>query len=183
MDTGLGSCALEARKPGRAHTRRMCGMCVCVWHVATAMKRYLRTDTSELQGGGGGKRGRLVTADECLSVSPSCFSSLGVKGFLRATTGPRQELIPRVSWSVELEAHRAQLRPAVMPETPLEFQAVGKGRELGCVFSRGAFWEAQLWFLAPWSTGKWGWRRTPPPHRFSFSRRTRPGVGAGGGEV
>lgn len=58
----------------------------------------------------GGERGRLVTADECLSVSPSCFSSLGVKGFLRATTGPRQELIPRVSWSVELEAHRAQLR-------------------------------------------------------------------------
>lgn len=50
-----------------------------------------------------------MTTDECQSVSLSCFSSLGVKGFLSAM-GPRQELIPRISWGVELEAHRAQFR-------------------------------------------------------------------------
>lgn len=42
---------------------------------------------------------------------------------------------------------------------------------------------AQLWFLAPWSTGKWGWGKTPPSSLpLSLREETLGGVWGWGAE-
>lgn len=105
-----------------------------------------------------------------------------MNGFLGGV-GSRWELIPRVF--LEGVATGPQGEPGsrgrqllgLMPESPLEFQALGR-RLAAWKFSQRAFQRPGLWF-PHCSAGKWGWGGPPNPATvFLLENRTRSWVGA-----